>query len=222
MNNFKYKAVIFDMDGVLIDSEPLYNVGDQVLFERLGIPFSKSDLEWMTGANAAVIAKKMLETHPNLPYTAEQIIQHYDQNLIHTLCCAPELQLIAGVDRLIPALKQAGIKVAIASSSCDKMVYYVVGRFGLYNLLDAIVTGDEVVYSKPYPEIYQKAAAALGLEPGECVSVEDSINGIKASQAAGIKCMAYTATNRHGFDLSFADYSIDNFEVKAFFQNLCQ
>ena len=222
MQDLKYKAVIFDMDGVLIDSEPLYNKGDELLFNSLGIPFSKSDLDWMTGANAAVIAKRLLEIYPDLPYTHEQIIYHYDQNLINALCSAEELTLSEQVFELVKQLKKAGVKVAIASSSCDKMVYYMVGKFGLYNYLDAIITGDDVMYSKPYPEIYEKAAARLGVQPCECIAVEDSINGIKSSQTAGMKCIAYTATNRLGFDLSFADFSADSFEPTAFFQILRQ
>jgi len=206
----KYSAVIFDMDGVLIDSEAGYNRADERMFARLGIPFGPEEIRAITGSSGTVIGPMIKGWHPQLKESAADLTQIYNDGLYESL--RNDVSALAeGVDEWIARLKKEGYALAIASSSTAKMVYYIAERFGLDKLMDAIVTGDEVEFGKPYPEIYLKCAGALGIDPADCLAVEDSTNGVRAAQAAGMHCAAFTGTNRHAMDLSFAEYTFPEF-----------
>ena len=210
----KYKAVLFDMDGVLIDSEPLYNDADARLFASLGLPFGAKEIAAVTGVSHRVFGKLMREWYPELPQSEDELSRVYVDGLLAALR-GGGVQLEPGVENWLRRLRDAGIKTAVASSSTFEMVNYVVERFGLDRYVSAVVTGSDVILGKPYPDIFLKTAEALSVAPDECLVIEDSPNGITAALAAGMTCAAYTATNRHGLDHSKAHTRFDAFDGAA-------
>lgn len=211
----RYEAVLFDMDGVLIDSEPGYNQADRLLFERLGIPYGRREIEALTGISLKTIGGLLLGWHPELPYTDEQLVSMQAQCLLDSLKQGVT-SLVPGAHDWISRLKKAGVKLAIGSSSTNDMVYYVARRFGLDTLMDTIVTCEDVSRAKPWPDIYLACADRLGVSPARCLVIEDSTNGIKAACAAGMPCAAFLGTNRHGLDTSQAQFSFAEFDETAY------
>ena len=203
------KAVIFDMDGVLIDSEPLYYRADQQMFERLGIPFTRADVQGLVGVNSRAGAAGILQRHPELCCSVEELDAIYRESLLGALKNNPALCLIDGVSDWIAALRRDGYRMAIASSSTAPMVSYIVERFALDRVMGAVIHGEMVRVAKPDPEIFLLAAERIGMQPEHCTVIEDSTFGIRAAKAAGMRCLAYTGVNVHHLDNSEADARFD-------------
>lgn len=211
------KAVIFDMDGVLIDSEPLYYRGDVKMFEKLGLEMTQEDSQLLLGTTPRKGATNILNRHPEISCTLEELVEMYEWSLLNALKTSEELCLIDGVYDWILRLDKMGVPMAIASSSTKDMVDYIADRFGLSKIMKEIVNGQMITKSKPDPEIFLLAADKLGMSPENCTVIEDSSFGVSAAKAAGMRCLAYTANNIHGVDLSAADarfdvYNNENFE----------
>ncbi|MEG2377616.1 MAG: HAD family phosphatase [Clostridia bacterium] len=211
------RAVIFDMDGVLVNSEPLYHLSDKKMFDRLGIPFTHEDVKGLVGVNSTEGARGILARHPQLTLSVSQLDAIYKDSLFEALSTNDDLCLIAGVLDWIRRLKNDGFALAVASSSTAPMVAYIMERFGLNEYMGAVINGGMVEFAKPAPDIFLKAARAITAKPENCVVIEDSTNGIAAARAAGMKCLAYTGANVHGLDNSGADahfdeYSNENYE----------
>ena len=213
------KAILFDMDGVLIDSEPSYVRSDQRMFARLGIPFGDRELAAITGANNRVVANLIITWHPHLKESFEELAAAYEDGLFDVLK-TDVTQLIPGAMDWILRAKAAGLRVAIGSSSSDRMVFHVAETFGLTPLMDTIVTGEMVPRGKPHPDIYNKVCENLGLRPGQCLIIEDSTNGLKSGRASGTRCAAFHGTNRHGLDLSDCDFAFDAFTEAAWTEHV--
>ncbi|MDR0469766.1 MAG: HAD family phosphatase [Peptococcaceae bacterium] len=208
------KAILFDMDGVLIDSEPGYLRADAKFFAELGLPFGEKEIAAMTGANNLVIASLITGWHPHLAPRQAEIAVLYENGLYKSLCDGVT-ELMPGAMAWVTRAKAAGLKVCIGSSSSNRMVYHVADAFGLTPLMDAIITGEMVKRGKPNPDIYLRACEEIGVAPGDCVIIEDSPNGLKSGRAAGTYCAAFHGTNRHGLDLSDCDMSFDAYTDEA-------
>jgi HAD superfamily hydrolase (TIGR01509 family) len=208
------RAILFDMDGVLIDSEPHYVRADEKLFERLGIPFGEDEVRAITGSNNEVVADLIVSWHPRLKPRRDEIAALYEDS-IYTALKAEVAGLIPGAMAWVLKAKAAGLKVAIGSSSSARMVFHIAESLGLAPLMDTIVTGDMVSRGKPSPEIYLRCCENLGLRPEACVVIEDSANGLRSGRAAGTRCAAFHGTNRFGIDLSDCDFSFDAFTDEA-------
>ena len=210
----RMKGILFDMDGVLIDSEPSYVRADEALFAMLGLPYGEKEIAAMTGANSYVIAGLIAGWHPHMEARREEVARLYEEGLYKALLTDVQ-GLIPGVMAWVERAKAAGLKLAIGSSSSNRMVYHVADSFGLTPLMDAIVTGEMVKRGKPYPDIYLRACLEISLPPGDCVVIEDSVNGLKSGRAAGAYCAAFHGTNRNGFDLSGCDMAFDAYTDEA-------
>lgn len=210
-----FKAVLFDMDGVLVDSEPGYNRANREFFRSLGLPFTQKEITATTGSSNTVIASKILEWYPDLGVSHEELSRRYTEGIFRALK-STVADLIPGTYRWIRSLSQRGVKLAIGSSSTAPMVMYVADTFGLTPLMDAIVTCEDVTRGKPYPDIFLTCSRRLEVDPAQALVVEDSKNGILAAAAAGCPCAAFTGTNRYGIDLSAAPLSFPAFDGENF------
>ena len=211
----KWKAVLFDMDGVLIDSEPGYHRVNKVFFENLGLPFTQKEVSSITGSTAPVIAEKILTWKPDLPYSIEELSASYIENLFSSLKTDVH-QLIPGATDWMDRLIAFDIKLGIGSSSSYGMVHYITERFDLDRRMDTIVVNEDVKRGKPDPEIYLKCCQNLGLHSSEALVIEDSRNGILAAKAAGCMCAAFLGTHQEGMDVSMADLSFPAFDNASF------
>ena len=205
----KFDAIIFDMDGVLLDSESRYVHGDVRMYEQLGLTLTPEDSAGLLGVNLTSGSQFILDTHPELSLTLDEMKAIYAASLLRCLEEAEDLTLMDGVEEWLSALKAAGVKMAVASSSTADMVDHVVDRFHLRDYMDYVINGAMVQNGKPDPEIFLKAAAALGVSPDRCAVVEDSAAGIRAAHDAGMYCLAYSGANVHGVDQSAADAVVD-------------
>ena len=198
-------AILWDMDGVLIDSEPGYNEAIGELIRSLGYKFGEREIEKTTGVSFRNIAE-MLDIHE----PPETLSQRYADALMHSVRSDVH-GLIDGVSDFLDYFKSKGIKMAIGSSSPRELVDFVVKRFDLSHWLDLTVTGSDTENGKPAPDIYLLCAERLGIPVSECLVIEDSRNGILSAKNAGMRVMAYTGTNRHDLDLSEADFIFSSY-----------
>jgi pseudouridine 5'-phosphatase len=179
--------VIFDMDGVLLDSEPIYiQVEGAMLRELCGADYD-SVLSKVIGRTthdtAAVIVKEF-----NLDITVGDYIRRRNEVLLPAMT---KVEIFPGVERLVASLKASGVKLAVATSSPRNLLEAKkTGKSDLFRMFDAIICGDDVINGKPSPDIFLKAAAAMEVEPSNCIVFEDAPAGVQGAKAAGMRCIA--------------------------------
>lgn len=207
-------AAIFDMDGVLIDSEPLHLRSTNDVLGTWGHELSADDNERYLGWNENAFWED-LRGRFGLTDTVEALTRSRHVRLIELL--EKELPIADGVRGAIERLRARGLGLAVASSSEREAIDFILDRGGLADLFDVVASGDEVARSKPDPEIFLLAAGRLGRSPGECVVFEDSLNGVNAARAAGMPCLrVVTETTRRipfppveGIVESFVDFDLE-------------
>lgn len=200
------RAVIFDMDGVIIDSEPIHFEVDMQTMRDLGFNISSKELEKYVGTTNEYMFSD-LKIKYNIEQSIEEII-NYKVELTKRKVIQSELEPIEGIKELLVNLKNKNIPTAIASSSPRSFIDVVVYKFNLQDYFKYIISGEEVVNGKPDPDIYIEAAKKLGLSPEDCIVIEDSRNGVLAAKAAGMKCIGFQNINSGNQDLSKADITV--------------
>lgn len=186
------RAVIFDIDGVLTNSEPLINAAAIAMFKKKGLTVQPDDFLPFVGAGEERYVGGVAEKyHFQLdPAVAKQ--RTYE---IYLELVSSQLEAFPGVHELIRACRQANLLVAVASSADRIKVVANLQKIGLpVETWDAVVTGENAKQKKPAPDIFLFAAERLGVTPAECVVVEDAVNGIQAAKAAGMRCVAVAQT----------------------------
>lgn len=182
------EAVIFDMDGVLIDSEPFWQESEIEAFGRAGLRLTREMCAQTMGLRVDEVVDYWHRRHGWEGFAAGEL----------------EEAIIAGVERRIlergeekegvrPALelfRGRGVKVALASSSAYRLIRAVTERFRLADRFDCVYSAEEEEYGKPHPGVYLTTARRLGVKPSACLAVEDSFNGVLAAKAARMKCVA--------------------------------
>lgn len=180
-------AVIFDMDGIMIDSEPLWEKTERILLARRNIDYSPDYRDKIVGLNQRDSGRLLVDTF-DLEETVEEIIN--ERISILTSIYEKELELIPALLPLLERLGEEGYGLAVASSSPLRVVSFVLDMFSLRGHFLAVVSGDSVANGKPHPDIYVHTAETLGVTPAECVAIEDSINGLRSAKGAGMYCIA--------------------------------
>ena len=206
-----YRAIIFDMDGVLVDSEPLFlNAINRLLVQEGVDPVSEAEnQEFLIGTTIQETWRQLKLRRP-LPLPAETYMQRYD--VIVREVMMQELAPQPGVRALIAACRQRGLPVAVASSSRHSWVDLKLAAIGLTGAFDLVLGGDDVTRGKPEPDIYLKAAAGLGLPPEQCIAIEDSPIGIAAAVAAGTRTIAVRTDYTRHLDVSQAHAILETLE----------
>lgn len=204
------RAAIFDMDGVIIDSEPLHLNIEEDIFKKLGISITYEEHNTFIGTTSYYMWDKIRTNH-NLTQSLEELVELDRNTYLDFLNDTLDLEPIKGVKELITDLHKNNIKLAVASSSPLNVIEKVLNLFHIRDYFDYIVTGDYVRKSKPEPDIFLYAAEKLDVDPKECVVIEDSHNGVLAAKKANMKCIGYKNPNSGNQDLSKADLTIDNF-----------
>jgi HAD superfamily hydrolase (TIGR01509 family) len=197
------KAVIFDMDGVLTDSEPLINAAAVAMFKELGLVVRPEDFFPFIGTGENSYIGGVAEKHGfplDIPAAKKRTYEIYLE-MVPT-----RLRAFPGAVELARKLKARGVRIAVASSADLIKIEANLNKIGLPPTeWDAIVCAEHVTHKKPAPDIFLAAARKLGLAPAECVVIEDAINGIQAAKAAGMRCVAvassFPADQLHEADL---------------------
>jgi HAD superfamily hydrolase (TIGR01509 family) len=182
-----YRAIAFDLDGVLINSEPLYRKGFiNFLRERQREPeeilFTK--MMGATGREAILLCKEHYQFADAPEELALACSQHFHAVIEHE-----PIELLAGALDLLERLTSSRIPFAVATSSGRHYAEQVLNSFDITGKLQFLLTGDDVKKGKPHPEIYLEAAKRFEIEPSEMIVIEDSANGLRAAQAAGARCI---------------------------------
>lgn len=205
------KAVIFDMDGVIVDSEPLhYKVFMEYTKSNFGLSISDEEYNTFIGTTNLHIYSTLQQKY-GIEGDLESLIEDYEEKCLDFLLSSKSEKPIQGVDVLVKNLHKNKIKLALASSSPKKSINAILGLFDLDQFFDVKVSGQEVEHSKPAPDIFLRAAELLRVSPQECLVFEDSRNGVMAAKTAGMQCIAYHNPNSGNQDLSQADRIIENF-----------
>ncbi|MFA7109519.1 MAG: HAD family phosphatase [Sphaerochaetaceae bacterium] len=204
------KGIIFDMDGVLIDSEPQQFEVNIKTLRMFGVDVKYDELHAFMGMDNLEIFK-IFQKKYNLKVSAERLLQIKTDMIIEEM--RNHLHIMPKFEEMKKALKSiANVKYAIASSSPRISVDIVIKQLKWENFLSASVTGDEVSTSKPSPEIYHKAASLLGVDEKDCLVLEDSTNGIQSALDAGMKVVGFLSPNSENQDLSKVRYKISSLD----------
>lgn len=203
------KAVIFDMDGVIVDSEPLAHQQYILFLKNLGHEIEDEFLHSLRGVTSRKYWGEVKQ-RLGLLQDVEDLQQAQQKHMIGYWKSLPRLEPNDGVSELLGRLRKAKIRVALASSASSERVPIFLERLGLVGAFEVVINGEEVSHSKPAPDIYLLAARRLGLEAQDCVAIEDAKNGVDSAKAAGMKVIGYKA--HHGEqDLSAANLIVSDF-----------
>jgi HAD superfamily hydrolase (TIGR01509 family) len=204
------QTVIFDMDGVIVDTEPVHRYAYYKQFAELNIEVTEAMYTSFTGFSTRNTFQTLKEQF-QLAQEVEDLIQRKRSIFNDAFDTKEDLELLEGVRALIEDLHQNGIQLIVASSASKVTIDRVFTRFGLHDFFTHIVSGEDFPKSKPHPAIFEHAAS-LSIAPKEnCIVIEDSTNGVKAAKAAGIFCVGYNSEHSKDQNLDEADRVINHF-----------
>lgn len=185
-------AVVFDMDGVIIDSEGLHARADAEILLRYGVSVPEEAWSDIFGMRSDEGLRHILDRYGNGSEDADRIVIEKRDRYLEL--AEESLHLIPGVEAFIMRCRQKSFRMAVATSGRAAYQLPLLDRFGLRSWFDVIVTGDEVTHGKPHPEPYLLAASRLGLDPAACLVIEDADNGIRSAKAAGCAVVGLTTS----------------------------
>lgn len=209
------KAVIFDMDGVIIDSEPLHNIAYHKMFEDVNIKVSDTLYESLTGKSTLNVCKQIKDLF-NLSESPESLVALKRKHYEYIFENDKTFDLIDGVLDLIKDYHSNGLTLVLASSASMPSIERIFKRFDLNKYFKAKLSGADLKASKPHPEIFINAAKASGFKTEECIVIEDSTNGIEAANAAEIFSIGFDSVHSKNQNYSKANLVIKDFKEVSY------
>ena len=202
--------IIFDMDGVLLDSEPMHQKIIYETFQLKGIPLDKAYIQTLTGMSAFPMWEKV-KRDAQRTESVEELMQFHRDYFFKRL---PEMKvpLVPHIKEVLEKFKNEGKHLSLASSSGRKLIDIFTQQTNIAHYFEVIMSGDDVQYSKPNPEIFLKVAQWYGLPATQFTVIEDSTNGVKAAKSANMKCIGFDNPLSGGQDLSQADLLIHSMQ----------
>ena len=188
------KAVIFDMDGVIVNSEPLHHLAYKKMFEEFKLDVSNSLYESFTGQSTYSICEQLCEIF-DLKVDANALVLSKRKHFKIIFENDSSFEMIDGAMNLIKDYFENNLTLVLASSASMTNIERIFKKFDLNKFFKAKISGADLKESKPNPEIFIKAAQLAGFKKEECIVVEDSTSGIMASKSAGIYCVGYNSYN---------------------------
>ncbi|MES2485097.1 MAG: HAD family phosphatase [Bacteroidota bacterium] len=204
------KAVIFDMDGVVVNTEPLSHRANMKFYESLGINVSDDVYSTFIGNSDKNIIQKIKNIY-SVEAAEEVLLEQCLYHYCEAFDADANLELMPGVKDLIVELHNNGMVILLASSSSKVKIERVFSRFGLNPYFSHKISGQDFEFSKPHPAIFLEAVAKSGFTADECIVIEDSTNGIKAAKGAGVYCIGYKSEEETLQDTLLADEVITDF-----------
>ncbi|MEN8116122.1 MAG: HAD family phosphatase [Bacteroidota bacterium] len=205
-----FDAIIFDMDGVLVDSEPFYVEVEQQNFRKLGLNVTHKEHITYQGTATDVMWYRVKDKH-GLSQSVEELVKMTNSIVTPYFQNLELIESMPGVSELIRFLANKNIPIAVASSSTPEVIEIILNKTGLKKYFSIVVDSQMAGSSKPEPDIFLLAAKKLGIAPEKCLVIEDSTNGIKAAKQAGMSCVAYAGPGSEFQDQNRADWIIKDF-----------
>ncbi len=196
-------AVIFDMDGVLVDSEPLGMEAMRRVMARHGVTYTEADNREFLGCTTLEECRTLKARH-RLEADERDLTRQFVQTLVQLI--REQSRPMPGVPDVLARLQSAGYRMALASSAEPEVIDMNINRLDLARFFEVVVSGTEVPRGKPAPDIFLETARRLGLAPHGCLVVEDSRNGLLAAKAAGMACAVVPCASTCHQDFREADY----------------
>lgn len=204
----KLELIIFDMDGVLIDSEKFYLKSEQQILSRFGKEVELEYFSQFCGTTQDHIWGNIKKDF-DLTQSLDELKVIAKEQLLY-LFETEKVDLIDGITTILPKLKQAGYKLAVASSTEKEIIIQHLTQLNLLDYFDFVKSAEEVEHSKPAPDVFLATAADMGVAVENVVVIEDSTNGIKAAKSAEMFCVGFSNPNYPKVDQSLADVRISD------------
>ena len=207
----KIKAVIFDMDGVLINSEPLWRQAEIETFAKVGLSFTDEMCMQTMGMRTSEVIEYWYKITPWTGKTRKEVEHELMQRV--TQLIIDEGDAMKGVVYSLNYFKEKGLKIALASSSATSLITAVINKLQIKEYFEVIESAEFLDFGKPHPEIFIKTAKKLGVHANECLVIEDSFNGVLAAKSAMMKVVAIPdEESRNEVRFVIADYKLDDLE----------
>jgi mannitol-1-/sugar-/sorbitol-6-/2-deoxyglucose-6-phosphatase len=192
------QAVIFDMDGVIIDSEPLWQAAEKSVFATIGITLTTEMCGRTIGLRTDEVIRYWFD---RLPWESKSLEQVETELLAEVeVLILEQGQAMAGLTTILEQIRHSDLRLAIASSSPKKLIQSVITKLAIGDYFESFYSGFDVPNGKPDPAVYLAAAAGLGLAPENCLAIEDSLAGIRSAKAAGMKVIAVPEPESYGHE----------------------
>lgn len=209
------KVVIFDMDGVVVDTEPTYRKINAELYKELNVNITLEEQFSFVGNGSKIIWTK-IKSKGNLTQSVEELMEMSKSRKYDYLSkLDSKIIPIDGIENLLSMLEADGFIIAMASSSPRKNIEVILSKVKLINYFQYIVSGEDVEKGKPNPDIFLKAAEKFKAEAHDCTVVEDSNNGVIGAKAAGMKCVGFRNLNSGNQDIGKADIIVEAFDKEG-------
>jgi mannitol-1-/sugar-/sorbitol-6-/2-deoxyglucose-6-phosphatase len=207
-----FGASIFDMDGLLVDSEPLWRDAEVEILGALGVPLGETSTRRTKGMFVEEVSAYWYERYPwggpSVGDVAVQIVDRVCELVVE------RAELLPGVSNAIEVCRRHGLALAVASSSEYRLIHLVLDHFALTDLFSLIHSAEDEPYGKPHPGVYLTAAAKLDVHPTRCVAWEDASAGVLAAKAARMVCVAVPEPiERHHPGFGIADAVLESLEL---------
>ena len=203
------EAIIFDMDGVLIDSEPLWKIAEVEAFAKVGLDLTHTDCEETVGLRIDQVVEMW---HQKVGWT-NKTVKEVETDIVDILIreVSQKGEALPGVMNTLEMASKLDVKVGLATSSYERIIDAVVARLGIADFFEVMHSAEHEVHGKPHPAVFLNCADKLGVDPTKCLVIEDSFNGIIAAKAARMKVVAVPEKS-HTIDprLSIADAVLDS------------
>ncbi len=213
------KAIIFDMDGVLVDSEPFHVEIEKRQFILNKIAILDEEHHQYMGVTTDVMWREIAKRH-SVTIPLELLIEQNRAESIRFFTEIKEIPVMPGLVELLEKLTQKKFPIAVASSSFPEIIELILQKTGLRKYFQVTVSSQEAGKSKPAPDVFILAAKKLGVKPEDCLVIEDSSNGIKAAKAAGMNCVAYQGSGANFESQKEADAVVKSFDQLGMMLNM--
>lgn len=208
------KAILFDLDGLMFDSEPHSLASWEAVLAERGVTLDQLTIDSILGRRIDATARTLIDKY-HLPDTVQGLADAKTEYQITHL--ADKVKPMPGLIELLDEIDRRGLKKAVASSGLRRYVEAVLRANGLLERFSVIVTGDQVAHGKPAPDVFLAAARALNVEPQHCLVLEDAPHGVLAAKAAGMTCLGVPDHSVAQLDLSQADRVVKSLHAVRIF-----
>lgn len=206
----KMEAVVFDMDGVIIDSTEIWKRAEREVFSSVGVQLSDELCKITEAMTTAEVTQFWFDRQPWRNRTLSEIENGVIDRVAYLI--RKEGKAIRGIERLVKSIKSKGYKVGLATNSPSILIPAVLGKLKLERYFDAVSSADCELKGKPDPSVYLAVANKLNVGPEHCVAVEDSFSGLLAAKKAGMKTVILSTNNMEQEGQEIADFNIHSYD----------